>query len=97
VVKASMFCRSVGRQTCGALQACCACGGCSCSGGLSPSHYCLPSPAPLAQTQPAQVVVRQGDQVEEGDPLVVVEAMKMEHTGGWAGDQPCSAALCRVG
>ena len=23
--------------------------------------------------------MRQGDQVEEGDPLVVVEAMKMEH------------------
>ena len=33
--------------------------------------------------------MRQGDQVEEGDPLVVVEAMKMEHTGGWVGGCVC--------
>lgn len=29
-----------------------------------------------------QVCVEQGATVAEGDPLVVVEAMKMEHTGG---------------
>lgn len=32
-----------------------------------------------------QVFVGQWAAVEEGAPLVVVEAMKMEHTGRWVG------------
>lgn len=54
--------------------------GAACPGALDPvPTVCLPA-CTAAVCARVQVFVSQGDEVEEGEALVVVEAMKMEHT-----------------
>jgi propionyl-CoA carboxylase alpha chain len=52
--------------------------------------------APLPGTI-AKVLVSDGEAVAEGDALVVLEAMKMEHTLRSAGEGTVAAVLCAVG
>jgi biotin carboxyl carrier protein len=53
------------------------------------SHARATPPLP---PRPLQVFVRQGEAVSEGQPLVVVEAMKMEHTVR----APCAGTLAEL-
>ena len=45
----------------------------------------------------AKILVTEGDAVVEGDALVVLEAMKMEHTLRAAGAGTVGEVLCTVG
>jgi propionyl-CoA carboxylase alpha chain len=44
-----------------------------------------------------KVLAAPGDTVVRGDPVVVIEAMKMEHTIGAAGDGTVAEILVEVG
>jgi propionyl-CoA carboxylase alpha chain len=44
-----------------------------------------------------KVLAAPGDTVVKGDPVVVIEAMKMEHTIGAAGDGTVAEILVTVG
>jgi propionyl-CoA carboxylase alpha chain len=52
--------------------------------------------APMPGTV-VKVLAAPGDTVAKGDPVVVIEAMKMEHTIGAAGDGTVTEILVEVG
>jgi propionyl-CoA carboxylase alpha chain len=52
--------------------------------------------APMPGTV-VKVLAAPGDTVAKGDPVVVIEAMKMEHTIGAAGDGTVAEVLVEVG
>jgi propionyl-CoA carboxylase alpha chain len=52
--------------------------------------------APMPGTV-VKVLAAPGDRVAKGDPVVVIEAMKMEHTIGAAGDGTVAEVLVEVG
>jgi len=52
--------------------------------------------APMPGTV-VKVLAAPGDVVAKGDPVVVIEAMKMEHTIGAAGDGTVAEVLVEVG
>ena len=52
--------------------------------------------APMPGTV-VKVLAAPGDTVTKGDPVVVIEAMKMEHTIGAAGDGTVAEILVAVG
>ncbi|MNC88316.1 Acetyl-/propionyl-coenzyme A carboxylase alpha chain [compost metagenome] len=52
--------------------------------------------APMPGTV-VKVLAAPGDVVAKGDPIVVIEAMKMEHTIGAAGDGTVAEVLVDVG